>query len=260
MADWRAWVMIQAGFEFEFGHNIEVEELKSIIKTNFPDYKIFTVNPNAGTYRKLYSKYFNFKWDGSVDVRRCTYNQRELSTPVFVGEKEILANFKKIFDILKSVDARTNRSCSVHINVSFTEDEETQKINLGKLYTFVNELEHLKIFKRTSSQYCVPCMTKLQCKKLIQRAVNDKDLIEKITELMKSNNDDHHAAIAIDKKKNNKLYIIEFRFIGGDYINMFDSANNVLTKVIKGMYYSISKSTKFDSEKVMKKFKAYYGN
>lgn len=252
--------MVQAGFEFEFGHNVEVDEIKNIIKSNFPEYKIFTVNPNSGTYRRIYTKYFNFKWDASVNVCRCKYNQREISTPVFIGEKEILLNFKKIFDILKSLDAKTNRSCSLHINVSFTDDEETRKINLGKLYAYVNELEILKLFKRTSNQYSIPCMTHRQCKNLIKKSINNDDLIKKITAEIVYKNEQHHAAIAIDKKKNGKLYIIEFRFIGGDYINDFNSANNVLTKVIKGMYYSISKNNKSDSESIIEKFKAYYGN
>ena len=252
--------MLQAGFEFEFGHDVELDEIKDIIKSNFPEYKIFTTNPNSGTYRKLYTKYFNFKWDASVDVRRCKYNQREVSTPVFIGRKEIQKNFKKIFDIFKALDVKTNKTCSIHINVSFTEDEETKKINLGKLYTCINELELLKLFKRTNSQYCVPCLTYNKCKRIIKDSNNIDNLFEKISSEMESRCDNHHAAIAIDKKKNNKLHILEFRFIGGDYINKFDLVNNVLTKIINGMYYSIDENVKKYDKNVIRKFKEYYGN
>ena len=96
--------MLQAGFEFEFGHDVELDEIKDIIKSNFPEYKIFTTNPNSGTYRKLYTKYFNFKWDASVDVRRCKYNQREVSTPVFIGRKEIPNNQKLLLNPLEELN------------------------------------------------------------------------------------------------------------------------------------------------------------
>ena len=102
--------MIQAGFEFEFGHNIRLDLIKQIIKYYYPKNKIYTVADDEDDYdvNNILSKnYFIFKKDQSVAVYGNKYMDTEMVTPVFVGKKAILHNFKKIFQILKSFSLST---------------------------------------------------------------------------------------------------------------------------------------------------------
>jgi hypothetical protein len=249
--------MIQAGFEFEFGHDIRMDLLKQVIRFHYPNNKIYTVNDNNDVYDILSTKYFIFKDDTSVRLDNCKYKSTEISTPVFIGIKNILENFKKIFYILHFLNVKTNNTCSIHINVSFTDYKEIHKIDLGKLYVFINELETLKIFKRSNNLYSKPIMSYNKCKKIIEDASNNQDILKRIEKYMLLLADDHHRSIALDKQKNNELNIIEFRFIGGNYIDRFNDCNNILVKVLNGMNFSIRKNTQ-NTKQIIRKFKHYY--
>lgn len=250
--------MIQAGFEFEFGHDIRLDLIKQVIKYHYPNNKIYTINDQSEIFDMLSTCNFIFKIDTSVDVRECKYKNTEMTTPVFVGKKAILDNFNKIFNILKMLDIKTDKSCSVHINISFTENSELQKIDFGKLYIYVNELQQLKLFSRSSNFYCKPCIPYKKCVSFIQQSKNIKDLLKRIERHILISSNEHHRAIALDKIKDNELYITEFRFIGGNYLNYFDKCKNVLNTVIDGMNFSIGKNKQNKLSRIVHNFKCYY--
>jgi len=247
--------MIQAGFEFEFGHDVRTNLITQVIKHHFPDNKIYVIDDEFEEYKLRSKHYFIFKTDISVNVYGCKYANTEMTTPVFIGKKAILESFKKIFDILRVLDVKTDNSCSVHINVSFTEDEETQRINLGKMYVFINELQQLKIFGRGNNVYCKQCISRKRCMSIIRDAKNDNDLIKRLEKYLLLSAEEHHQAIAFDKQENKELYITEFRFIGGDYIDKFEDANKILNTTLDAMYFAIGKNKKNNISDVLKKFK-----
>ena len=248
--------MIQAGFEFEFGHDVNLDLIKQVIKQHYPKNKIYTITEDFDYERILSKNYFIFKTDTSVMVYDCRDKDTEIATPVFQGKTSILKNFKKIFNILKTLDVKTDESCSVHINVSFTEDEETVDINLGKLYLYINELQLLKIFKRTCNPYSKPCLSRNKCLTILKNTA-DKNIIKRIGKCLLLLELEHHQSIAIDKLKNGELNILEFRFIGGDYIDRYKDAENILNTVLDGMLFSIGKNKKTNITKVLKRFKLY---
>ena len=75
--------MIECGFEFEFGHNVKLDLIKEVIKSNYPNNKIYTLNEDSDIEKILSKKYFIFKEDASVSVLNCKYKSTELVTPVF---------------------------------------------------------------------------------------------------------------------------------------------------------------------------------
>lgn len=250
--------MIQAGFEFEFGHDIRPDLIKQVLKYHYPNNKIYTLTDQSEIFDMTSKCNFIFKTDTSVDIQECKYKNTEIATPVFIGKKEILSNFTKIFNLLKILDVKTNKTCSLHINVSFTEDTEVHKINFGKLYTYINEHQLLKVFKRSNNFYCKPCIPYKKCISIIQESKTDNDLLKRIERYMLVLVDEHHRAIALDKIKNNELYITEFRFIGGNYIDKFDLSSGILNSIIDGMNFSIGKNTQTKISRIIRNFKLYY--
>jgi hypothetical protein len=250
--------MVQAGFEFEFGHDVKLDLIKQILKLHYPNNKIYTLTEYSELDKILSKNYFIFKYDTSVGVNGCKYDDTEMVTPVFVGKKSILLNFKKIFNILKDLNIKTNNTCSIHINVSFTENSEMHKINLGKLYLYINELQLLRIFKRTNNVYSMPCMSYRRYRKMINESTNNSNLLKRIERFLLLSAEEHHQAIALDKQKDLELNIIEFRFIGGDYIGRFDDANKILNIVLDGMNFAIGKNNSTTLTKLTKSFKSLY--
>ena len=249
--------MIQAGFEFEFGHDVRTDLITQVIKHHYPDNKIYILDDEFEELKLVSKHYFIFKTDISVNVYDCKYANTEMATPVFIGKEAILENFEKIFNILKMLDVKTDNSCSVHINISFTEDEESQKIDLGRMYIYINELEQLKIFGRGNNVYCKQCISRKKRMSMIRDAKNDNDLLKRIERCLLLSGEEHHQAIAFDKQENKELYITEFRFIGGDYIDRFDDANKILNSALDAMHFSIRKNKKDKLSDVIKKFKFY---
>ena len=200
--------MIECGFEFEFGHDITLDLIKQIIKFYYPHNKIYTLDETS-EYDKILSKhYFIFKEDSSVNVFKCKYHSTEMVTPVFKGKKEILQNFKKIFNILKILQIQTNFTCSLHINIGFSDNNEIEKINVGKLFIYINEKYWLKIFKRNNNIYCRKCLSDHKCIDILNTSKNNIQLIKNFEKAILFLDKLHGQTLAFDKCKKGKLSII----------------------------------------------------
>lgn len=250
--------MIECGFEFEFGHDVDIKLFKQIIKFYYPKNKVFIITDNSQIDKILSKNYFILKHDFSVAVKSCKDECTELCTPVFKGKTEILKNFKSIFNILKLLRIKTNRTCSIHINVGFSEKKQCKKINLGKLYLFVNENYFLRLFNRLSNNYCKKIISNEKCKELLEGS--DEDVIKNFESHILSLEKSHHASISLDKCKSNYISIIEFRFIGGDYINDFNDVLYTLNTIINSMYYSIGQLKNTKNKNIIENFKKFYKN
>lgn len=248
--------MLECGFEFEFGHNVRLDLIKQLIKLHYPKNKIYTLDDDSYVEKILSKNYFIFKRDDSVFVKSCKNINTELVTPVFIGEKEICENFDKLLNILKILNIKTNYTCSIHINIGFSTREEIEKINLAKLYLYADERKYLKIFKRSNNRYCRTIISINKLCELFNKNTTDVLFLKKLEKHILFLEKDRGKSITLDKCKNDK-YIIEFRFIGGDYINMKNETSNTLKHIIDSMNFSIGKSNKKVS-KVINDFKQTY--
>jgi hypothetical protein len=155
------------------------------------------------------------------------------------------------------LNIKTNKTCSIHINSSFSTKEETYKTDYGKLYLYINEWRLLKLFNRTNNRYCFPCISRNKILNMMN-GCSTAQVISRFEKQFLFTETDHHKAIALDKSKNGEIYILEFRFIGGDYINNFDKADHVLNTIIDAMLFSIGENKQISSDKVLLEFKKYH--
>jgi len=250
--------MIECGFEFEFGHDVSLDFIKQLIKLHYPKNKLYTITDDSYSDVLMSKNYFIFKNDASVHVNNCKNICTEMCTPVFSGKRNILQNFQKIFAILEILNVNTNFTCSLHVNVGFSEETEIDKINMGKLYVFFNEHANLKNFKRSKNTYCKPCIPISKCKQLLEGS--DKEIIRKLEKYLLFLEKSHNRAIALDKCKNNKISIIEFRIIGGDYINNFEKSYDLLQRILDSMYFSIGRLDKITIKQKIEQLKCFMKN
>jgi hypothetical protein len=251
--------MIECGFEFEFGHNVSVKTIKEVFKVNYLEYKIKEVYP----YSSLKNRdMFIFKWDETV-ITNAKHNL-EIATPVFKGQYSIYKNFEHIFNILKILNVITDKCCSIHINIGFSESEEIKKIDLGRLYLYIDERYYLKKFNRMNNDYCKLLISDISIRKLLNNQFLDKENIYKLSEYIKrkaksnTKSINHHKAIGLDKSniEEDIFDIIEFRFIGGDYINNYKECYNTLNHIINTMVGNVYWTVDEDKDnRILKRFK-----
>ena len=133
----------------------------------------------------------------------------EIVTPVWTLKKGLKA-IDKLFTLMDLMNAQTNASCGLHINLGFSRKNETKKIDEAKLVLLVDEQKWLKAFKRTHNEFVEPMKKGLSLRK------NDSQ--DRVFTKLKNKINDKAKYDSINMSKLNikkGTGWIEFRIVGG---------------------------------------------
>ena len=147
--------MIEVGYELEMGVDAPSSAIKGAVKAIFPE----IVDRNSSKARDK----FTITTDPSVETNRDN-SDVEIVTPVWTLKNGMKA-IDKLFTLMELMNAHTNASCGLHINLGFSRKSETKKIDEAKLVLLVDEQKWMKVFKRTRNECVVPMKKGLRLKK-----------------------------------------------------------------------------------------------
>ena len=151
---------------------------------------------------------FTVTTDFSVNTNRDNSNV-EIVTPVWTLKNGLKA-IDKLFTLMELMNAHTNASCGLHINLGFSRKSETKKIDEAKLVLLVDEHKWLKAFKRTRNEFVDPMKKGLRLKKNDSQDRVFTKLKDKIVDKYKY---DSINMLRLNIKKGTGW--IEFRIVGG---------------------------------------------
>jgi hypothetical protein len=217
---------IEIGFELEFGCNATDSEIRNMLKGIFPETR------NA---RKTRDRFFVTD-DMSVDTNR-ENSSIEIVTPVWTVSTAS-KNLKKLFDMLVLLNAETNTSTGLHINIGYRDPKKTMQIDESKLVLNVDQDKYLKMFKRTRCEYS---------QKIVVPFNRKKDTVDSIYNKMKDKvkDPDKYEAINLSKLdvKKGKGWI-EFRIVGGkDYHKRYRDVRDAMIHFYEALVNSTDQST-----------------
>ena len=147
--------MIEVGYELEMGVDAPSSTIRGAVNAIFPE----IVNRNSSKARDK----FTVTTDPSVETNRDN-SDVEIVTPVWTLKNGLKA-IDKLFTLMELMNAQTNASCGLHINLGFSLKSETKKIDEAKLVLLVDEHKWLKAFKRTRNEFVEPMKKGLRLKK-----------------------------------------------------------------------------------------------
>ena len=192
--------MIEVGYELEMGVDAPSSTIRGAVKAIFPE----IVDRNSSKVRDK----FTVTTDYSVETNRDNPNV-EIVTPVW-NLKNGLKAIDKLFTLMELMNAHTNASCGLHINLGFSRKSETKKIDEAKLVLLVDEHKWLKAFKRTRNEFVDPMKKGLRLKKNDSQDRVFTKLKDKIVDKYKY---DSINMLRLNIKKGTGW--IEFRIVGG---------------------------------------------
>ena len=192
--------MIEVGYELEMGVDAPSSAIRGAVKAIFPE----IVDRNSSKVRDK----FTVTTDYSVETNRDNPNV-EIVTPVW-NLKNGLKAIDKLFTLMELMNAHTNASCGLHINLGFSRKSETKKIDEAKLVLLVDEHKWLKAFKRTRNEFVDPMKKGLRLKKNDSQDRVFTKLKDKIVDKYKY---DSINMLRLNIKKGTGW--IEFRIVGG---------------------------------------------
>ena len=193
-------VMIEVGYELEMGVDAPSSAIGGAVKAIFPE----IVDRNSFKARDK----FTITGDPSVDTNRDN-SDVEIVTPVWTLKNGLKA-IDKLFTLMELMNAQTNASCGLHINLGFSQKSETKKIDEAKLVLLVDEQKWLKAFKRTNNEFVEPMKKGLRLRK------NDSQ--DRVFTKLKNKINDKAKYDSINMSKLNikkGTGWIEFRIVGG---------------------------------------------
>ena len=147
--------MIEVGYELEMGVDAPSSTIRGAVKAIFPE----VVNRDGFKARDK----FKITDDLSVETNRDNQDV-EIVTPVWPLKNGLKA-IDKLFTLMELMNAETNVSCGLHINLGFSRKNETKKIDEAKLVLLVDEQKWLKAFKRTHNEFVEPMKKGLSLRK-----------------------------------------------------------------------------------------------
>jgi len=192
--------MIEVGYELEMGVDAPSSTIRGAVKAIFPEIG----DRNSCKARDK----FIVKTDPSVYTNRDN-SDVEIVTPVWTLKNGLKA-IDKLFTLMELMNAQTNASCGLHINLGFSRKSETKKIDEAKLVLLVDEQKWLKAFKRTNNEFVEPMKKGLRLRK------NDSQ--DRVFTKLKNKINDKAKYDSINMSKLNikkGTGWIEFRIVGG---------------------------------------------
>lgn len=226
---------LEIGFELEFGHDITKKEVIRIVSAAFPEHEW-----GVGKHK------FNLVPDGSVNTKR--KKDSELVTPAWPARKAV-ANLEKLFRILKSIDATTDKTTGIHINIGWKDSEEITRVSPLKVLVYCNEAKWLNHFDRNASRWCKAYQIPLA--NHAAGMVYDEQFVSRLEKSIGRIDKIGDRFINFDKSD---YGYIEFRGIGG--VNYHKKYRSVV-RALNDFVHAIDVARYEDQDDYKRKMKAY---
>lgn len=226
---------LEIGFELEFGHDITKKEVRRIVSEAFPD-----VEWGVGKHK------FQLVEDGSVWTKR--KKDSELITPAWSAGVAV-KNLRKLFDIMESFNATTDKTTGIHVNIGWKDADEITRISPLKVLVYCNEEKWLRRFDREGSRWCRSYRNTVALK--ASNFVYDHRFVARINHAIEILKNTNNRFVNFDKA----IYgYVEFRGLGGvDYHKKYD----VILKAIDEFVYALDVSRYEDLYDFRRKLKSY---
>lgn len=221
--------MFKIGFEFEVITELEKNEVRALLRKEFPE------------------------WHKEIKiVRDYTFSGWELVTPPYA---EIIADTRlsQIFSFIKNnKDFSTDKTTAFHVNISFEDITLNESIQMDTLYANTDIDGVLKKFGRLKNTYCRSPKNYLFYNYIdvnnlheLTKFLNDSQYRNKRMETMRTafNQElkENRKNIPIADKRYKKLRYFEFRMIGGEN---YHTRKTTITRCIEQFKQALLKSTK----------------
>ena len=204
--------MIEIGFELEFCADMSGELAKLYIQKHFPS--IMKRDQHIRRNR------FAYHFDASVELHSDrAFDSIEIVTPVWPLSQGMRA-LDKLLGILREIDAETNHTCGLHVNMGFSDEDMNRLIDPVRLLLHLDERKWLSLYGRHDSDYAMPLKTDLTDNlKYHEMDLPRNYQLAELTlgRVVKWSNRDHINSVSFKRLARNKSKgWVEFRLIGGD--------------------------------------------
>lgn len=232
------------GFEFEFGCNLTRRQLTDKMKEN-----------NWSLKGKVSEKW-KITEDSSV-ATSMKYDYEVISPPMC--GKHAITTMMDFFDLMADINAETNITCGLHINISFKDKILTTKLDMLEYLLSIDDQKLTRKYRRYDNKYCVT--TDSFFKKNLSISVSD--IPQTITEKLKFV-EDHYIKNSpkyqtINTRRWSKKKYIEFRFVGNaDYHKLPHSISTDIKHLTRIMMTCTKPKVKPNKIKVLDSFDFKY--
>lgn len=132
---------IEIGYELEFGSNLDERNISHSLKQIFKN--------GDGRCKKRWV----VKSDGSIQTKH--YSEIEIASAVFPLKRGI-KNLGLMFEFMDMIQAETNHSTGLHINMGFNDLDVSKALDPIKVSLLTDEEKWLKEFRRFRNDTCTP--------------------------------------------------------------------------------------------------------
>jgi hypothetical protein len=173
-------------------------------------------------------KYWYIEPDGSLEPDKAGEGQAEIVSPPEPVLTSI-QHMEQLFAELKKINAYTNDSTGLHINLSIPEQKN---LDLLKLAVFLGDPYVLKTFHRENNGYCGSVYARLDKSTDYYRQSSDestfKNALNSLMRSVRAYASNHSVSISYESEK-----YISFRHIGGNYLGNYETVMNTVKRFIR---------------------------
>lgn len=228
------------GFEFEFGCNLTRRQLSGEMKKNG-----WLLKGNKSVRWEIVD-------DASINTLK-NYEHEVISPPI--PGAEALRTLEKFLKFMRGIEAETNESTGLHINVSFADKKYTQSIDLLKLISSIPDIKLTDNYNRRYNDTCSPVEfffntnRRILVQKMPETREEKRQLILK-DYIIKSSK--YHT---VNLKKWKRRKYIEYRFAGNTrYEFKFKTIKQDIKTVLKCMTRACDGKISRAADKVVKDY------
>lgn len=226
---------LQWGFEFEVLSVYDRHVLKQELAKVFPEFKVefFNIKYDSILISSDYSVVE--RNDDRKEMRKRleknkhllnhyvdTYSKLEIYDQIEIVFPIVSTKMAKIIcsrmeqEFFKTGILRMNKTCGLHVNVSFVSKNIHRKLNLSKLAISFDIDKWKKVFDRTRNKYCSKVILKSDINSSYRSSKGDVDIfLNDLNDKIFNKADKYHAINATNFNPNSGKGRIEFRVAGG---------------------------------------------
>ena len=228
-------------------------EVASVIK--LLTWKNVTVHGDYHQYSKNSVDWY-IEPDGSIEGAVDEHFAAEIVSPP-MPVSNLIPTVNKVLSGLQSrYGAYTNQSTGLHVGVSFN-DRSTSSLDYVKLVLFLGDQYVLNQFNRSASNFCKSALKNLSDQLNVPAGVPNAPSIDNILAQLKAGMIQDASKLVASKNVVRSMSInvhdhyVEFRSMGGDYLNNLQTVENTMLRYIRA--YAVAMDPNAERQEYIKK-------
>lgn len=240
---------LQFGFEYEVISSIPESELAKKLKKVFPEYSI----KDSIYMREGLRNVICITSEYSTRVRVGDLKEMNKHSEKRIVNYDLIGGIELVFPVMTEAKAlkiihlmeteffnlgilRINKTCGLHVNVSFRSKKIHSQVDLAKLAIAFDVPKWKKIFDRSKNSYCLNWMTPEDVRSSYSGTDGNADFyLDHLHQKLINKVDKYNAINTINFDKDDGVGRIEFRVAGGP--NAMNS--KLMTRLIKDIHKSM---------------------